>query len=169
MIVDLMRNDLGRVAAPGSVQVADPAELVRFRTVHHLVGHVVGHMDQGAGWVDLVRAAFPPGSITGAPKALAMEVIDELEPVRRSIYTGAIGYVSADGDLDFNVAIRTLLVDRERVTFGVGGAVTARSDPDAEYEETLVKGRALARALGASVDFVEAAPGSGGRATAVIT
>ena len=95
-------------------------------------------------------------------------MIDELEPVRRSLYTGAIGYVSADGDLDLNVAIRTLLIDRDRVSFGVGGAVTARSDPGAEYEETLVKGRALARSLGASVDLFETPLSPGCSAAPVI-
>ncbi len=148
MIVDLERNDLGRVARAGSVRVAAAGELRSFRTVHHLVGRVEADLRADVSLADLIRATFPGGSITGAPKIRAMEVIDELEPTRRSVYTGALGWVSFGGDLDLAIAIRTILLDGARATFQAGGAVTAASDPAAEYEETLVKARALARALG---------------------
>ncbi len=152
MIVDLSRNDLGRVAAAGTVRVRQAAELRSFPTVHHLAGVVEAELAPGRGALDAVRAAFPPGSITGAPKVRAMEIIEELEPTRRSVYTGAIGYLGLDGDADLNVAIRTILLDGRRATFQAGGAVTAESDPGAEHEETLAKARALARACGVTVD-----------------
>jgi para-aminobenzoate synthetase component 1 len=152
MIVDLLRNDLGRVAAPGSVQVVRAAEPLRFAAVHHLVGHVRAELAEGRGAVDVIRAAFPCGSITGAPKPRAMEVIESIEPVRRGLYTGSLGYVSLCGDFDFNVLIRTIVFEAGTVRFSVGGAVTSRSDPHAEHEETLVKGRALAAALNATLE-----------------
>jgi para-aminobenzoate synthetase component 1 len=152
MIVDLERNDLGRVAAPGSVRVREAAELMSFPAVHHLVGWVEAELAEGRSVFDLLRASFPGGSITGAPKPRAMEIIDELEPTPRGVYTGAIGWIGADHDLDLNVAIRTITLRDGGASFGIGGAVTAESDPAGEYEETLAKGRALARALGFSVD-----------------
>ncbi len=147
MIVDLERNDLGRAALPGSVRVSRPRALESFPAVHHLVATVEADLRPGVGPCDLLRAAFPGGSVTGCPKVRAMEIIDELEPTRRSVYCGAIGYLGRDADLDLAIAIRTALVDGDRATFQAGGAVTADSDPAAEFEETLVKARALARAL----------------------
>jgi para-aminobenzoate synthetase component 1 len=152
MIVDLARNDLGRVAEAGSVRVRADAELRTLPAVHHLVGRVEARLARGRGPLDLVRATFPGGSITGAPKVRAMEIIDEIEPVRRSVYCGAIGYVGLDGDLELSIAIRTALRDGRRVTFQAGGAVTAASDPAAEHEETIAKARAIAEALGAEID-----------------
>jgi para-aminobenzoate synthetase component 1 len=149
MIIDLLRNDLGRVARPGGVRVVDPGEPIAFPQVHHLVGHVAAELAPGRTSLDAIRAAFPCGSITGAPKPRAMEVIDLVEPVRRGPYTGSVGWVGADLDADLDVAIRTIAVEGRRAWFAVGGAVTIDSDPAAELEETLVKGRALARALGA--------------------
>jgi len=148
MIVDLERNDLGRVADYGTVKVAEPRVLEAYPTVFHLVSTVTARLHPDKDLVDLLKATFPGGSITGAPKVRAMEIIDELEPTRRSVYTGAIGYIGLDGRMDLNIAIRTILYERGRVTFQVGGGIVADSSPEAEYEETLDKGRALARSLG---------------------
>jgi para-aminobenzoate synthetase component 1 len=147
MIVDLERNDLGRVCEFGSVRVVDPLVLESYAQVHHLVATVEGRMRPGVGPVDVVRATFPGGSITGAPKIRAMEIIDELEPTRRSLYTGAIGYLGRGGASGFNIAIRTVLVEGDRVSYQVGGGIVADSDPDAEFEETMHKGRGLRRVL----------------------
>ena len=120
MIVDLERNDLGRVCEYGSVDVVEAMKLESFAQVHHLVATVEGTIRPGAGPVDVVRAVFPGGSITGAPKIRAMEIIDELELNRRSLYTGAIGYFSRGGTSAFNIAIRTILVEGDRASFQVG-------------------------------------------------
>ena len=147
MIVDLERNDLGRVCRFGTVKVTELAILEVFPTVFHLTSTVEGRLREGKNSIDLLKATFPGGSITGAPKVRAMEIIDELEPTRRSVYTGGIGYLSFNGDLDLNIAIRTFLVKGEKAYFQVGGAVVYDSDPEAEYQETLDKGRALIDAL----------------------
>lgn len=147
MIVDLERNDLGRACRVGSVRVPELAVLESYQTVHHLVATVLGELDEKTSVVDLLQATFPGGSITGAPKIRSMEIIDELEPTRRSVYTGAIGYLGFDGDLDLNIAIRTIICHHGKAYFQVGGGIVADSDPEAEYQETLDKGRALARAL----------------------
>ncbi len=146
MIVDLERNDLGRVCRYGSIRVLDPLTVESFAQVHHLVATVEGRLRDDVGPVDIIRAVFPGGSITGAPKIRAMEIIDELEPTRRGVYTGAIGYLSQGGTSGFNIAIRTAIVEGNKVSYQVGGGIVADSDPAAEYEETLHKGRAL-RAL----------------------
>jgi para-aminobenzoate synthetase component 1 len=146
MIIDLERNDLGRVCQYGSVRVLESLSVESFAQVHHLVATVEGQLRDDVGPVDVVRAVFPGGSITGAPKIRAMEIIDELEPTRRGVYTGAIGYLSQGGSTGFNIAIRTAIVEGNRVSYQVGGGIVADSDPAAEYEETLHKGRAL-RAL----------------------
>jgi para-aminobenzoate synthetase component 1 len=143
MIVDLERNDLGRVCEYGSVRVIDPLTVESFAQVHHLVATVEGRIKPGHGPIDVVRAVFPGGSITGAPKIRAMEIIDELEPTRRSLYTGAIGYFSRGGTSAFNIAIRTMLVEGDRVSYQVGGGIVADSDPETEFHETLHKGRGL--------------------------
>ncbi len=143
MIVDLERNDLGRVCEYGTVQVIDPLAVESFAQVHHLVATVEGRLRAAVRPVDLIRAVFPGGSITGAPKIRAMEIIDELEPLRRSLYTGAIGYLSRGSSSEFNIAIRTLLVDGPAVSYQVGGGIVADSDPQSELEETLHKGRGL--------------------------
>ncbi len=148
MIVDLERNDLGRVAEVGSVTVDELMTLESYATVHHLVSTVRARLRPGRGVAGLLRATFPGGSITGAPKVRAMQIIDELEPVRRGVYTGAIGYLSATGSLDLNIAIRTLVIKDGVAYVHLGGAIVYDSDPEAEYQETLDKGRALFQALG---------------------
>ena len=147
MIVDLERNDLGRVCRFGTVKVTELTILEMFPTVFHLTSTVEGRLIEGKSCIDLLKATFPGGSITGAPKVRAMEIIDELEPTKRSVYTGNIGYLSFNGDIDLNIAIRTLLVKGRKAYFQVGGAVVYDSDPEAEYQETLDKGRALINAL----------------------
>jgi para-aminobenzoate synthetase component 1 len=146
MIVDLLRNDLSRVALDGSVRVPELWRVERHPTVHHLVSTVTAQMRPGLGPVDLLRATFPGGSITGAPKVRAMEIIHELEPTRRNVYCGSIGYVGFDGELDLSIAIRTVTLKGGTAFFSVGGAVVADSDPAREYRETLLKGAGLMRA-----------------------
>jgi len=147
MIVDLERNDLGKVCRFGSVKVDELAILEEFPTVFHLTSTVRGRLGEGITTMDVIRAAFPGGSITGAPKVRAMEIIDELEPVRRNIYTGSIGYIGSDGNVDLNIAIRTMILKNGLAYFHAGGAVTYDSDPEMEYAETLHKARALIAAL----------------------
>ena len=147
MIVDLERNEIGRVCRYGTVRVTETAILETFPTVFHLTSTIVGRLAPGKGRVDLLKATFPGGSITGAPKVRAMEIIDELEPTRRSVYTGSIGYLSFAGGMDLNIVIRTILVKKGRAYFQVGGGIVYDSEPEAEYQETLDKGKALAQAL----------------------
>ena len=147
MIVDLERNDLGRVAQVGSVAVPSLFELESYATVHHLTSTVRARLRQDRDVVDLLRATFPGGSVTGAPKIRAMEIIDELEPVARGVYTGAIGYIRSSGSMELNIAIRTMVVRDGAASFHVGGGIVADSDPALEYEETLHKGAAMARVL----------------------
>jgi para-aminobenzoate synthetase component 1 len=148
MIVDLERNDLGRVCEIGSVKVPELFRLEEYATVFHLVSTVEGRLLPGKDITDLLAASFPGGSITGAPKIRAMEIIEEMEPVRRGVYTGSIGYIGFDGRVDLNIVIRTILAAGGKMYFQVGGGITADSDPHKEYVETLDKARALARALG---------------------
>ena len=147
MIVDLLRNDLSRVCRPGTVRVPELFALEQHPTVHHLVSTVVGELDPAYDAVDLLRAAFPGGSITGAPKVRAMEIIAELEPSQRGVYCGSIGYLSTTGAMDTSIVIRTYLALQGRVYFQAGGGIVADSDPELEYRETLDKARALIRAL----------------------
>lgn len=147
MIVDLERNDIGRVCDFGSVRVREHARVESFENVHHLVSIVEGRLHERFDFVDLLKAAFPGGSITGAPKIRSMQIIDELERCRRGVYTGAIGYISDHGRADWNIAIRTIAVSDGTASFHVGGGIVADSDPLAEYRETLVKGRLLRAAL----------------------
>jgi para-aminobenzoate synthetase component 1 len=150
MIVDLLRNDLSRVCRPGTVRVPELFALEQHPTVHHLVSTVVGELDGSAGAIDLLRAAFPGGSITGAPKVRAMEIIAELEPTRRGVYCGSIGYLSSTGAMDTSIVIRTYSALGGRVYFQAGGGIVADSDPELEYRETLDKARALIAALAGS-------------------
>lgn len=152
MIVDLERNDLGRVCEPGSVRVDDLFRLERYATVIHQTADVSGILESGVRPIDCVKAMFPGGSITGAPKIRAMQVIDELERGDRGIYTGSIGYFDASGAVDLNIAIRTLRIARGVLSFQVGGGIVWDSDSSSEYEETLLKAKAMVRALGGSLD-----------------
>jgi para-aminobenzoate synthetase component 1 len=147
MIVDLLRNDLGRVCAYGSVRVPVVCGLETYRYVHHLVSEVRGRLRPGLGPVDLLRAAFPGGSVTGAPKIRAMEIIAELEPTARGPYCGSLGYIGFDGGMDTNILIRTFTQGRGWVQFPVGGGIVADSTPEVEYEETWHKAEGLLRAL----------------------
>jgi len=148
MIIDLERNDLGRICALGSVRVTQPRIIEQHPTVCHGAATVEGELSQGVGLVELFRCVFPGGSITGAPKIRAMQIIEELEPCRRGPYCGAIGYLSVDGHMAFNVAIRTMMIEVDHLHIAVGGGIVADSLPADEYEETLVKARALFDALG---------------------
>lgn len=142
MIVDLVRNDLSRIAKKNSVRVKDLFEIQSFGTVHQMVSTVEAEAATDD-FLEILKACYPMGSMTGAPKISAMEAIEELENYRRGVYSGAIGYVKPDGDFDFNVVIRTALIRDNRLFYSVGGAITSDSDPEAEWQETLVKGRAL--------------------------
>lgn len=150
MIVDLVRNDLGRVCRAGTVRVDEHKRLESYRNVHHLVSVVSGELDADQGTVDLLRAAFPAGSITGCPKIRAMEIIDELEPCRRHVYCGSIGYLGFDDTADLSVAIRTATLVGGVISWSVGGGIVFDSDPADEYEESLHKGSTLAEACGVS-------------------
>jgi para-aminobenzoate synthetase component 1 len=148
MIVDLERNDLGRVAEVGSVRVEALAALESYAQVHHMTSTIVARRRAGVGLEAVLRAVFPGGSVTGAPKIRALEIIDELEPTVRGVYTGAIGYFSAHGRVDLNIAIRTITLVDGVAHLHVGGAIVVDSEPKAEYQETLDKARGMARALG---------------------
>jgi para-aminobenzoate synthetase component 1 len=147
MIVDLERNDLGRVCQYGTVKVTELAILETFPTVFHLTSTVIGKLRSDKNRIDLLKATFPGGSITGAPKVRAMEIIDELEPTRRSVYTGAIGYLGFGRNLDLNIVIRTFIIKGSRAYFQVGGGIVYDSKAEAEYQETLDKAKALIQAL----------------------
>lgn len=147
MIVDMERNDLGRVCRIGSVRVPELFRLESYATVHHLVATVCGVLPDGRDAVDLLKATFPGGSISGAPKIRAMEIIEEVEPVRRGIYTGSIGYIGFDGNADLNIVIRTMVFCQGQVYWQVGGGITFDSDPYLEYLETLDKAKAMFKAL----------------------
>jgi para-aminobenzoate synthetase component I len=147
MIVDLLRNDLGKSCAPGSVHVSKLFDVESFANVHHLVSTIEGRLADGKHPLDLVRGAFPGGSITGAPKLRAMQIIEALEPQRRSVYCGAIGYVGYDGGMDLNIAIRTLVQHGDRVYAWAGGGVVADSEVESEYQESLTKAEAMLTVL----------------------
>ena len=147
MIVDLLRNDFGRCCAAGSVRASRLFDVESFANVHHLVSTVEGDLADGCDAIDLLEACFPGGSITGAPKIRSMQIIDELEPHRRSIYCGAIGYIGYDGSMELNIAIRTLLMTAGRVYAWAGGGIVADSQLQAEYQESLDKATAMLRVL----------------------
>jgi len=155
MIIDLERNDLGRVCEYGSIRVVEAAAMECHPTVHHLVATVAGRLREGLNAVDLLRATFPGGSITGAPKIRALQIIDELEPVPRGVYCGSIGYVALDGSATFNIAIRTIAIGAGEAEVYAGGGIVADSTPGGEYDETLAKAAALLEALGARLDDAE--------------
>ena len=149
MIVDVLRNDLGRVCVPGTVRVPRLCRLERTAAVQHLVSTVVGRLGPGRDAFDVLAASFPGGSITGAPKIRAMELLERLEPVRRGPYTGVAGWIGPDGSMATSILIRTFVADGERLSLHVGGGITWRSDPAAEWDETVAKARGPLTALGA--------------------
>ena len=147
MIVDLERNDIGKISKIGSVKVPELFKIEEYSNVYHLVSTVVGEVDEDNQVMDIVKATFPGGSITGAPKIKSMEIIDELEPTQRNIYTGSIGYIGFDGIMDLNIAIRTIVKLEDEVYFQAGGGITWDSNPESEYEETLHKAKSMMRAI----------------------
>ena len=148
MITDLLRNDLGRVCRYGSVRVSNPGEIERHPTVFHRAATIEGELSPDRTWLDLLLATFPGGSITGAPKIRAMQIIGELEPTTRGVYCGSIGWIGLDGSLSLNIAIRTMIKSADVVHLYAGGAIVADSSPEAEYDEILAKAAGMMRALG---------------------
>ncbi len=146
MLVDLGRNDVGRVAEVGSVVVSDQMTIERYSHVMHLVSHVTGRLKAGLDAFDVLRATFPAGTLTGAPKVRAMEIIDELEPIKRGLYAGAVGYIAWGGNMDMAIAIRTAVIRNGRLYLQVGAGIVADSVPEREWEETMNKARAMFRA-----------------------
>lgn len=149
MIVDLVRNDLSHTAANNSVRVEELCQPYTFKQVHHLISTISSQIEEGYTPVDVIKSTFPMGSMTGAPKISAMQIIEILEETKRGLYSGAVGYFTPDDDFDFNVVIRSILYNREKnyVSFSVGSAITAQSDPEKEYEECLLKAQAMRTVL----------------------
>jgi anthranilate synthase component 1 len=149
MLIDLGRNDVGRVAQTGSVRLTEKMIVERYSHVMHIVSNVSGKLKPGLHALDALAAAFPAGTLSGAPKVRAMEIIDELEPVRRGVYGGAVGYLAWSGNMDMAIAIRTAVIKDGKLYVQAGGGVVADSDAKAEWEETMNKARAMIRAAAA--------------------
>jgi anthranilate synthase component 1 len=147
MLIDLGRNDVGRVAQTGSVHLTEKMVIERYSHVMHIVSNVTGHMRPGATAMDALRATFPAGTLSGAPKIRAMEIIDELEPVKRGVYGGAVGWLSWRGDMDTAIAIRTAVIRERSLHIQAGAGIVADSVPENEWAETMNKGRAVFRAV----------------------
>ena len=147
MLVDLGRNDVGRVAAPGTVKVEELMIIEKYSHVMHLVSHVRGRLAKGKDCFDAFQACFPAGTLSGAPKIRAMEIIETLEPERRSVYGGAVGYFSFSGNMDMAIAIRTVLALPDQLIFQAGAGIVADSKPEKEYQECLNKARAMIKAI----------------------
>ncbi len=158
MLVDLGRNDLGRVAQTGSVQLREFMAIERYSHVMHLVSHIQAELAEGKDCLDVLRATFPAGTLTGAPKVRAMEIIEELEPTKRGPYGGAVGYLSYTGNMDLCITIRTLLLHAGRVYVQAGAGIVAESDPEAEYEETCNKAKAMLEAVSMAASGLEIHP-----------
>ena len=147
MLIDLGRNDVGRISEPGSVKVGEQFVIERYSHVMHIVSEVTGRLQDGLSYMDVLRATFPAGTVSGAPKIRALEIIRELEPVKRNIYSGAVGYIGWHGDADTAIAIRTAVIQDGRLHVQAGAGIVYDSDPQAEWDETMNKGRALFRAV----------------------
>ncbi|WP_262927411.1 anthranilate synthase component I [Phytohalomonas tamaricis] len=147
MLIDLGRNDVGRISRDGTVELTDKMAIERYSHVMHIVSNVTGRIKEGLGPIDVLRATFPAGTLSGAPKIRALEVIDELEPVKRGIYSGAVGYLSWQGNMDMAIAIRTAVIKDGQLHVQAGGGIVADSDPELEWQETLNKRRAMFRAV----------------------
>jgi len=154
MLVDLGRNDIGRVSVPGTVEVSDLMEVERYSHVMHIVSHVEGQLKPQCDGFDLFMAAFPAGTVTGAPKIRAMEIISDLEPTPRGPYAGAVGYFAFNGNMDFCITIRTITILDSRLSIQVGAGIVADSSPEREYEETLRKAAAMFKAIDRANDRV---------------
>jgi len=147
MLIDLGRNDAGRVAEVGSVKLTDKMVVERYSHVMHIVSNVTGQLRDKMSAMDVLRATFPAGTVSGAPKIRAMEIIDELEPVKRGVYSGAVGYLAWNGNMDTAIAIRTAVIKDGQLNIQAGAGVVADSVPDLEWKETMNKGRAVFRAV----------------------
>ncbi|UCF43761.1 MAG: anthranilate synthase component I family protein, partial [Planctomycetota bacterium] len=143
MIIDLERNDVARICTAGTRHVAQPRTIEKYPTVFHAVATVTGELRDETTFCDVLKAVFPGGSITGAPKIRSMEIIDETEPTARGVYTGSIGFVGIDGSVCLNIAIRTIIIKNEKAYAQTGGGIVADSEPEAEWAETITKARAL--------------------------
>lgn len=149
MIVDLVRNDLSKTAKKGSVKVEELCKVYSFKQVHQMISTVVAEIEEETSPIDIIKNTFPMGSMTGAPKVSAMNIIEKLEETKRGLYSGAVGYFTPQGDFDFNVVIRSILYNQEKkyISFSVGSAITAKSNPEKEYEECLLKAKAMRQVL----------------------
>jgi para-aminobenzoate synthetase component 1 len=143
MIIDLERNDMARICKPGTREVVQPRTIESYPTVFHAVATVAGELREDVSFCDVIKGMFPGGSITGAPKIRSMEIIDETEPTARGVYTGSIGYIGLDGSVCLNIAIRTIIIKNQKAYAQTGGGIVADSEPDAEWNETITKARAL--------------------------
>ncbi len=149
MIVDLVRNDLSRICKEGSVKVDELFGVYTFPQVHQMISTISGDLKEGVDFTDMIRATFPMGSMTGAPKRKVMELIEQYEKTKRGIYSGAVGYINPEKDFDFNVVIRSILYNasNQYLSYLVGGGITSQSDPEKEYEECLLKAEAMKQVL----------------------
>jgi len=147
MLIDLGRNDIGRVSKKGSVEVNELMVIEKYSHVMHIVSNVKGRLENGIDCYDVLKATFPAGTVSGAPKIRAMEIIEELEPTRRGIYAGSVGYFSFSGNMDMAITIRTLLIKGNTAYLGIGAGIVADSEPEREFEETMNKGKALIKAI----------------------
>ena len=154
MLLDLGRNDVGRCAKPGTVKVTENMSVERYSHVMHIVSNVEGKIEEGKDFLDALVAGFPAGTVSGAPKIRAMEIIEELETERRQFYAGAVGYISYNGDMDMAIALRTALIKDNKLYLQAGGGVVYDSQPEAEFQETENKAMALVRAAENAKNYV---------------
>ena len=163
MLIDLGRNDVGRVAKPGKVTLTDKMVVERYSHVMHIVSNVEGELQDGLGPLDVLKATFPAGTLSGAPKIRAMEIIDELEPTKRGVYGGAVGYIGFNGDMDTAIAIRTAVIKDQRLFVQAGAGIVADSVPQSEWDETMNKARAVFRAVNLALGGLDLSDAEGGR------